>query len=116
MQAAMVLATLIVVFYLPAADQLRFFYLLFVPIIWIALSWRSTGALFAVLAIQVGLIAAARAGVHTPRFLDLQVLLLTLSLTALLLGAVVAERAAILHRLRERDAELARAHALRRGG
>src|SRR5262245_58576324 len=109
MQAGLVIATLLVVFYLPAADQLRFFYLLFVPIIWIALSWRSTGALFAVLIIQVGLIIAARVGVHTPRFLDLQVLLLTLSLTALLLGAVVAERADILHRLRERDAELARA-------
>jgi two-component system, LuxR family, sensor kinase FixL len=109
LQTAMVVATLIIVFYLPAADQLRFFYLLFVPIIWIALSWRSTGALFAVFVIQVGLIAAARAGVHTPRFLDLQVLLLTLSLTAMLLGAVVAERADILHRLRERDAELARA-------
>ncbi|MEJ0038694.1 MAG: hypothetical protein WDO68_21900 [Gammaproteobacteria bacterium] len=36
-------------------------------------------------------------------------LLLTLGLSALLLGAVVAERAAILHRLRQRDAELARA-------
>ncbi len=116
LQGALVLATLLMVFFLPAADQLRFFYLLFVPIIWIALSWRSSGALFAVLAIQVGLIIAARAGVHTPRFLDLQVLLLTLVLTALLLGAVVAERAAILHRLRERDAELARATRFRRGG
>jgi signal transduction histidine kinase len=108
-QGASVLVTLIVVFFLPAADQLRFFYLLFVPIIWIALRWRITGALFAVLAIQVGLIVAARGEIHTPRFLDLQVLLLTLTLTALLLGAVVAESAAILHRLRERDAELARA-------
>lgn len=109
LQGASLLITLIVVFFLPAADQLRFFYLLFVPIIWIALRWRIRGALLAVLAIQVGLIAAARAEIHTPRFLDLQVLLLTLTLTALLLGAVVAERAAILHRLRERDAELARA-------
>jgi two-component system sensor kinase FixL len=108
-QGTSVLVTLIVVFFLPAADQLRFFYLLFVPIIWIALRWRINGALFTVLAIQVGLIVAARAEIHTPRFLDLQVLLLTLSLTALLLGAVVAESAAILHRLRERDAELARA-------
>jgi two-component system sensor kinase FixL len=108
-QSASVLITLIVVFYLPAADQLRFFYLLFVPIIWISLRWRVNGALFAVLAIQIGLIVAARLEIHTPRFIDLQVLLLTLSLTALLLGAVVAERAAILHRLRERDAELARA-------
>jgi signal transduction histidine kinase len=109
LQGTSVLTALIMVFFLPAADQLRFFYLLFVPIIWIALRWRITGALFAVLVIQVGLIVAAWAEVHTPRFLDLQVLLLTLSLTALLLGAVVAESAAILHRLRERDAELARA-------
>jgi two-component system sensor kinase FixL len=108
-QGASVLLTLIVLFFLPAADQLRFFYLLFVPIIWIGLRWRIRGALFAVLAIQVALIFAARVGIHTPRFIDLQVLLLTLSLTALLLGAVVAESAAILHRLRERDAELARA-------
>ena len=108
-QAASVIITLIILFFLPAADQLRFFYLLFVPIIWIALRWRIRGALFAVLAIQVGLIFAARVGIHTPRFIDLQVLLLTLTLTALLLGAVVAESSAILHRLRERDAELARA-------
>ena len=108
-QSASVLITLVVLFFLPAADQLRFFYLLFVPIIWIALRWRIRGALLAVLAIQVGLIFAARVGIHTPRFIDLQVLLLTLSLTALLLGAVVAESTAILHRLRERDAELARA-------
>lgn len=109
LQGASVLITLIVVFFLPAADQLRFFYLLFVPVIWIALRWRLTGALFAVLAIQVGLIVASRAEIHTPRFIDLQVLLLTLSLTALLLGAVVAERVTILHQLRERDADLARA-------
>jgi two-component system, LuxR family, sensor kinase FixL len=109
LQGASVVGTLVVLFFLPAADQLRFFYLLFVPIIWIGLRWRIRGALFAVLTIQVALIFAARAGIHTPRFLDLQVLLLTLSLTALLLGAVVAESAAILHRLRERDAELARA-------
>jgi C4-dicarboxylate-specific signal transduction histidine kinase len=109
LQGASVLITLIVLFFLPAADQLRFFYLLFVPIIWIGLRWRIRGALFAVLTIQVVLIFAARAGAHTPLFVDLQVLLLTLSLTALLLGAVVAESAAILHRLRERDEELARA-------
>lgn len=108
-QGAAVLITLVVLFFLPASDQLRFFYLLFVPIIWIALRWRIRGALLAVLAIQMGLIFAARVGIHTPLFIDLQVLLLALTLTALLLGAVVAESTAILHRLRERDAELARA-------
>ncbi|MEJ1960272.1 MAG: MASE1 domain-containing protein, partial [Gammaproteobacteria bacterium] len=113
-QCALVLAALIVVFYLPAADQLRFFYLLFVPIIWIALRWQLPGAIFAVLAIQVGLIVAARAEIHTPRFIDLQVLLLTLSLTALLLGAVVTERAAFLRRVERQEAEQRALLAMRR--
>jgi len=108
-QFALVLLTLVIVFYLPAADQLRFFYFLFVPVIWIALRWRLPGAVFAVLVIQVILIFAARAAIHTPRFIDLQILLLTLSLTALLLGAVVAERARTEEQIRERDAALARA-------
>jgi two-component system sensor kinase FixL len=108
-QFALVLLTLLIVFYLPAADQLRFFYFLFVPVIWIALRWRVPGAVIAVLMIQLILIFAARAEIHTPRFIDLQILLLTLSLTALLLGAVVAERARTEEQIRERDAALARA-------
>ena len=108
-QFALVLLTLVIVFYLPAADQLRFFYFLFVPVIWIALRWRLPGAVVAVLVIQLILIFAARAEIHTPRFIDLQILLLTLSLTALLLGAVVAERARTEEQIRERDAALARA-------
>ena len=115
-QIAFVLLTLLVIFWLPAADQLRFFYLLFVPVIWIAWRWSLPGAVFAVLAIQIGLIIAARTGIHTPRFIDLQFLLVTLSSTALLLGAVVTERteeAADRRRaeehLRESDAALARA-------
>jgi C4-dicarboxylate-specific signal transduction histidine kinase len=84
---------------------LRFFYLLFVPVIWIALRWRLSGAIFAVLLIQIGLIIAARLQIHTPRFIDLQFMMLTLALTALLLGAVVAEREEILRRVAMREAE-----------
>jgi two-component system, LuxR family, sensor kinase FixL len=115
-QIAFVLLTLLVIFWLPAADQLRFFYLLFVPVIWIAWRWSLPGAMFAVLAIEIGLIIAARTGIHTPRFIDLQFLLVTLSSTALLLGAVVMERAEEAadrrraeEQLRESDAALARA-------
>jgi signal transduction histidine kinase len=115
-QMALVIATLALLFWLPEADQLRFFYLLFVPVIWVALRWKVPGAVFGVLAIQLGLIIAAHAGIHTPRFIDLQFLLVTLSITALLLGAVVTEReddAADRRRaeeqLRESDAALARA-------
>jgi signal transduction histidine kinase len=115
-QIALVALTLVVILWLPAADQLRFFYLLFVPVIWIAWRWSLPGAIFAVLAIQIGLIIAARTGIHTPRFIDLQFLLVTLSSTALLLGAVVTERAEEAadrrraeEQLRESDAALARA-------
>jgi signal transduction histidine kinase len=108
-QFALVLGILLVIFALPDNEQLRFFYLLFVPVIWIALRWDWMGALLAVLVIQAGLIFAAEADIHTPRFIDTQLLMLTLSLTALLLGSVVAERRWSEMRLRERDAELARA-------
>ncbi len=104
------------IFMLPSPAQLRFFYLLFVPVIWICLRWSVPGAMLSVLAIQSGLVIAAYLNIPTPRFLDIQVLMLTLSLTALLLGAVVAERTGreaeqrrAEERLRERDAALARA-------
>jgi signal transduction histidine kinase len=109
LQSIAVLATMLLLFMLPAADQLRFFYLLFLPIIWIALRWRSTGAIFAVLLTHVVLIVAARLQVHTPRFVDLQMLMLTLTLTALLLSAVVSDRRRVEEQLRERDGVLARA-------
>lgn len=104
-QFAVVALTLWGIFMLPVADQLRFFYLLFVPVIWIALRWSWPGAMLAVLAIQVGLILADEASIPTARFIDLQFLMLTLNLTALLLGAVVAERAGVLERVAIREAE-----------
>jgi PAS domain S-box-containing protein len=81
-----------IIFMLPPAVQLRLFYMLFVPVIWICLRWSVPGAMLSVLAIQAGLVIAAYLSIPTPRFLDIQVLMLTLSLTGLLLGAVVAER------------------------
>ena len=104
-QLAAVALVVCVIFMLPAADQLRFFYLLFVPIIWIALRWSWPGAMVAVLTIQIGLLVAVEAKIPTARFIDLQFLMLTLSLTALLLGAVVAERAGVLQRVAMREAE-----------
>lgn len=92
-QLGVICLALWIIFALPAADQLRFFYVLFVPVIWICLRWSVPGSMLGVLAIQIGLVIAAHMHLATPRFIDIQVLLLTLSLTGLLLGAVVAERA-----------------------
>ena len=109
LQFFLVLALPWMILSLPNVEQLRFFYLLFVPVIWIALRWNWRGALPAVIVIQAMLILAAEAEVHTPRFVDLQFLLLTLSLSALLLGAVVAERRRSEIQLREREIALSRA-------
>lgn len=86
-------------------DQLRFFYPLFVPVIWIALRWGASAAMLPALAIQVGLVLAAQQKSLGPPLIDLQFFMLTLSLTALLLGAVVTERADALRRVALREAE-----------
>jgi len=109
LQFSMVLVLPWIILSLPDSEQLRFFYLLFVPVIWIALRWNWIGALPAVIVIQSVLILAAEADIHTPRFVDLQFLMLVLGLTALLLGAVVAERRRSELQLRERELALSRA-------
>src|SRR6185437_14271309 len=98
LQCCVVGLTMWLIFGVNQTEQVRFFYLLFVPVIWITLRWGVPGAALSALAIQVGVIIAVQHG-HTPALVDLQFLLLTLSLTALLLGAVVTERADALQRV-----------------
>lgn len=97
------------IFVLLADEALRFFYPLFVPMIWIALRWGVVGALVGALAIQVGLAFMVKDVGTAPPLLELQFLMLTLNLTALLLGATVSERQRAQAQLRERDEALARA-------
>ena len=87
-------------------EQVRFLYPLFVPIIWIAVRWGATGAMLALLAIQIGLIAQVQQSQLPVRFIDLQFLMLTMNLTGLLLGAAVTERAKALSELATRASEL----------
>lgn len=105
LQVAAGMGVLCVIFMLPAPDQLRFFYLLYLPVIWIALRWSWPGALTGVLIVQLALLIAAETGFSTARFIDIQFLLLTVTLTGLLLGAFVAERTTILQHVRMREAE-----------
>ena len=94
-----------VIFGFSATDQQRFFYPLFVPVIWVALRWGLAGAMLAALSIQIGLIIAAQDVSRASPLIDLQFLMLTLSFTALLLGAIVTERADVLRRVAMREAE-----------
>ena len=104
-QFAVLMLTMWMIFGLEATDELRLFYPLFVPVIWITLQWGVTGALLSTLAVQLGLIIAVQNQPGVPPLVDLQFLLLTLSLTALLLGAVVTERANALQQVAMREAE-----------
>ncbi len=88
-----------------ATDKVTFFYLLFVPVIWVALRWGAPGTTLSTLVIQIALIVTVQNEPSPPALVDLQFLLLTLSLTALLLGSVVTERADALQRVARQEAE-----------
>lgn len=91
------------------ADQSRLFYVLFLPAIWIAVRRGSTGAVMASGAIQVGLIAVVTSTQYSPlSVLELQSLMLTLTVTALFLGVVADERREAVAALRGRDEEISR--------
>jgi PAS domain S-box-containing protein len=104
-QAGTVVLVMWVIFGTTVTDEVRFFYLLFVPVIWIGLRWGIPGAALSTLTVQVGLILAVHDQPDARLLVDLQFLLLTLSVTALLLGAVVTERADTLMRIALRESE-----------
>ena len=90
-------------------DAPALFYVLFLPIVWIAMRHGFEGAVLGTVAIQLGLIVAivvtgqARAGA-----LEFQFLMLAIAVTGLLLGAAVSERRAIERALREKQSTLDR--------
>ncbi|MES1263830.1 MAG: MASE1 domain-containing protein, partial [Peristeroidobacter soli] len=105
LQFAAVALTMWLIFGLAPNDELRLFYPLFLPVIWVTLQWGVPGAMLSTLAVQIGLVIAVQNQPGAPPLVDLQFLLLTLILTALLLGAVVTERANALERVAMREAE-----------
>lgn len=108
-QALVVVLSVWLLFGLDVSDEQRFFYPLFVPMIWIAVRWGAVGALLAALVIQVGIVVAMRDTPFGAPLLDLQLLNLTLTLTGLLLGVAVTERARARSEAQERDRQLSRA-------
>jgi two-component system, LuxR family, sensor kinase FixL len=90
------------------------FSLLFLPIIWLAIREGYTGVAVGLVAIQLVLaIITVFVGYDIKDFAILQLLMLVLSITGLLLGAVASERRLAALLLREQRIELARmtAHA-----
>jgi signal transduction histidine kinase len=88
----------------PAGD-LSFAYVLFAPVVWVTLSWGIVGASVATLLIQIGFMLGVAPHLSAGSTVEMQYLLVTLVLTALLLGAVLAERANALARVAASEAE-----------
>src|SRR6516162_2948552 len=102
-QAASIVAALSLVFsQVVSHHPFRLFYVLFLPLIWIAMRRGLAATSWAVLGIQLGLIAGLQLQDQSEATLrDFQLLMFTLATTGLMLGAVVSER----HRLSRALAE-----------
>ena len=93
------------------------FNLLFLPVIWVAMREGYAGVALALVTIQVTLaVVTAFVGYNTTDFAILQSLMLVLSITGLLLGAVTTERKDAALRLREQQRELTRMASDARAG
>jgi signal transduction histidine kinase len=100
-QAAAIGAVLWTVFGSPAGEPVKFFYLLFLPLIWVAVRGGLAGAVLALAAIESGIIVAVQMGnAATLTVFEVQALQIALTITGLFLGVTVDERERTAHQLR----------------
>ena len=102
-------AALLLVFGDAHEKELQLFYLMFPPVIWIAVRHGLAWSAIAILIDQLALVTTiALLDVSSHDFLSLQLLSIVMSATALILGAVVTDRDYAEELLRHRQAEIAR--------
>ena len=90
---SVLLATLWVVLGPNTGDNHDMFYIFFLPIIWIAVRRGLRGATLGILGLDIGIVLSLRITPGEPsHFVVLQFLMLILSLTGLVLGALISER------------------------
>jgi two-component system sensor kinase FixL len=109
LQALVLVLCVALLFELDVSEELRAYYPLFVPMIWVAVRWGAVGALLAALVTQVCIVVVMHDKPQGAPLLDLQMLTLTLTVTGLLLGVAVTERARARIAAQERDRQLSRA-------
>ena len=92
-QAAAIVAALVLVFGFTHAYAFQFFYLLFLPVILIAIRFGLEGAVTGLVATQAGLIGVVQiTGQSAETVTSFQILMLALALTGLATGMVVSEQ------------------------
>jgi C4-dicarboxylate-specific signal transduction histidine kinase len=93
LQAVLLSASLWLIFAGLGGDPAHHFYLLFLPLIWIAMRSGMSGAIVATGIVQIGVVLGIHRGGGTGLpVVELQVLVAALTLTGLFLGVVVDER------------------------
>jgi two-component system, LuxR family, sensor kinase FixL len=103
LQIATLVGTVWLTFFGLGGDPSRYFYFLFVPLIWIAARGGMNGAVVATAIVQIGLVIGIHhetAGTGVP-VLELHALVVALTLTGLYLGMMVDERERVARSLRE---------------
>jgi signal transduction histidine kinase len=93
-QAVSVVALLVFVFWQNLADHVKFFYLLFLPLVWATARGGLAGGAVAALLIQTGTIVAVHFTAQSAfTVFELQTFLIALTIMGLFLGVTVDERA-----------------------
>lgn len=93
LQGLTILAAMVVVFGYREATAFQLFYLLFLPLLWVALRYGVSGIALTLPFIQIGLVIGAqiRFG-NEPGLTALQVLMIALAITGLIVGSISIER------------------------
>jgi signal transduction histidine kinase len=104
-QAASIALVLWAVFAVAVIYNVRFFSIVFLPLIWIVVRWGLAGSSLALVAFQAGILIGA-ATAHGTSALQLQLLTFALCATGPTLGAVVTQRKRVEARLEEKQAAL----------
>jgi two-component system sensor kinase FixL len=117
LQGVSIALALWIIFGFKYTDEFKFFYLLFLPMIWIAMRHGIQGATIALAASHVGInIILDWRGSHAITVVEFQMLMLGLAITMLFLGMTVTARRATEERLHQREAELNQAMRLAAAG
>jgi two-component system, LuxR family, sensor kinase FixL len=95
----------------PADDSNTAFYLLFLPIIWIALRWGAGVTAVALVCVQLGIVIFVAQQNTAESFLAIQVLMILLASTGLFMSISVSETARVSLLMRAKDVELSNLNA-----
>lgn len=91
--AVLTCVLLLIVFSLGGLNHFRYFYLLFLPVVWLSAKLGVSGAVLSSVLVQIGLIFAIQVVPNEDlAVFELQVLMAAITMTGLLLGVTVDER------------------------